>query len=1187
MSKLALKLIEENKRTKYSFLDLGKSGLKNELPIELLSCTWLTRLNLGIEYYNHEEKKWEYSKNQGEANEFTNEEQLLILENLPHLESLNISNNKIQNISFSKNLIQLRNLDFRNNRIQDISSLKNLTQLQTLYLDNNQIRDISHLQSLKQLKDLNLNSNEINDYTFLQYLTELEDINLSSSKINECSFLQKLLQLQFLYLNNNQIQDIQFLRNLKRLQVLRLDNNFIKEIEPLDNLTQLKKLQINDNKIQDINFLKNLTKIEELWLHNNLFIDGSPLKSLHLNLEILYLGNNNINDITFLENLVQLKNLRLENNLIQDITSLQKLIKLKNLYINHNLIEDVNPLRNLIQLQELVLSNNQIQNISSLKNLTKLISLHLDSNQIQSIKFLEKLTQLELLNLNNNQIYDIIPLKKIPNLQYLHLNNNLISEIKNVANFKNDLWLFIDLNPIVKKYQLILNDYENHWPIIKNILDRENEEGENIQVTLPAKILLLGNHKSGKSSLVHYLLNKNLSYLGDSTHLLKIETYPKDVDIPEAIFYDFGGQDYYHGIYRAFLSSGSAYLLLWDKDKNRNETIVDSNNLLTQNFTVAYWLGQKRYTKMAHADPVLLIQTHASENVPSFHFSAKEDDFIKNNFYVSLSKDHNFTENKAALSYLKAVIDSLIKKKKVVKSEKKWYANFFKYILSESRIEAVEVNSLLEQYTPKDKKDHERIESLTIELKQFHNQGLVLYYRNIESISNYVWLNPSGLVAYIHQNILQKDIINNYKGKVPVSSFADIDNKIIALLEAQKVIFRHHFSESGEEEYIIPNFLPLVKSNDAEYKLFTFGLIKPLFSLKFENFLPVGIINQLICFFGQQPDHKKFWRNQLLFTFENKCKVLIQLDFQYLEIKVFVTFNDDISYSEQNKINKYLFYCIIAMYWDFDLMTYDDLESSSIIDKNTNESIKEPEKLPNKKASYEQIFNDENFQPSDLYISREGKYWVKYKDLFLHQSIERRIISFLLYDDKNISLKTKEIPVKPFEIFSNKQFNSMKKIFISYSKFDDNYRDEFQRHLINLKRNNLVEVFDDRQLELGDKWDDVLKQKIDECDYFICLVSVNFLNVPYIYEEEIPRAHKAGKKIIPIIIKPCDWISTPIKDFDDKLGDNNAHSKGTLIALAEEYKNGKIIPKEYSETQRDALWLGVVIAIREMIENDK
>ena len=56
---------------------------------------------------------------------------------------------------------------------------------------------------------------------------------------------------------------------------------------------------------------------------------------------------------------------------------------------------------------------------------------------------------------------------------------------------------------------------------------------------MPVKILLLGNHGSGKSSLVQYLKYDNLNYKGDTTHILKIEAYIKqDNGLPKAYFYD-------------------------------------------------------------------------------------------------------------------------------------------------------------------------------------------------------------------------------------------------------------------------------------------------------------------------------------------------------------------------------------------------------------------------------------------------------------------------------------------------------------------------------------------------------------------------------------------------------------------------------------------------------------------------
>jgi internalin A len=93
----------------------------------------------------------------------------------------------------------------------------------------------------------------------------------------------------------------------------------------------------------------------------------------------------------------------------------------------------------------------------------------------------------------------------------------------------------------------------------------------------------------------------------------------------------------------------------------------------------------------------------------------------------------------------------------------------------------------------------------------------------------------------------------------------NVPAEILAILEKQKVIFKHEYADDGGTEYILPNFLPLAETEQADFDLFTFGLTNPAFVLHFQDFLPVGLINQLICFFGRQPDRKKFWRNQIVF----------------------------------------------------------------------------------------------------------------------------------------------------------------------------------------------------------------------------------------------------------------------------------------------------------------------------------
>ncbi len=141
MSELALKLIEENKKTKNPFLDLGNCGLK-DLPNEIFECTWLTVLNLGDFYYDQELKKYVESANGGALNSLENINSKII-SNLTNLYSLYLSFNKVNDLSFLLTLKDLKALDISYNKITDITYLMNSIGLQSLDLSNNQITDIS------------------------------------------------------------------------------------------------------------------------------------------------------------------------------------------------------------------------------------------------------------------------------------------------------------------------------------------------------------------------------------------------------------------------------------------------------------------------------------------------------------------------------------------------------------------------------------------------------------------------------------------------------------------------------------------------------------------------------------------------------------------------------------------------------------------------------------------------------------------------------------------------------------------------------------------------------------------------------------------------------------------------------------------------------------------------------------
>jgi len=107
------------------------------------------------------------------------------------------------------------------------------------------------------------------------------------------------------------------------------------------------------------------------------------------------------------------------------------------------------------------------------------------------------------------------------------------------------------------------------------------------------------------------------------------------------------------------------------------------------------------------------------------------------------------------------------------------------------------------------------------------------------------------------------------------------------------------------------------------------------------------------------------------------------------------------------------------------------------------------------------------------------------------------------------------------------------KIFFSYSHKDEQLCLELQKHLGPLKRAQIISHWYDREIKPGTDWDHNIKSNIKESDIILFLISPDFLNSDYIYENEIRQAieqHNLGKSIVvPIMLRKCDIEFTPFK----------------------------------------------------------
>jgi len=1144
---------------------------------------------------------------------------------------LNLSWNAISDISILKNLSSLINLNLRKNNITDISDLQYLENLKILDLGYNQISDIQVFEKLNLLKILDVSDNKISDITYLESLNLLTYLSLDNNQISDISSLQNLTSLNYLSINFNRVNDISILKNLVSLKELRLWRNQFSDISPLanlsslvslglwkngitdvsilQNLVSLEKLDLGNNKINNISILTNFKSLVDLDLSDNDIKDISILKNFH-SLKRLNLKNCQLSDITILDNLRALTSLDLSENQISDFSVLQNLTVLTSLSLNYSKLLDIYVLENLESLFELNLKFNEISDISMLKNLKSLIYLDLKGNQISDISILEKLVKLTNLNLDGNKIKTINVLSYLEKLKNVYLNNNNVGNLKDFDFLiSKSLYIQASENPCFKEYDIKFEANVNHYDLILNLLKKLNED--TYEYILPAKVLLLGNTGSGKSTLLDYILQETKQKIFknslESTHIIQVETFPKKIkknEIPKAVFYDFGGQDYYHGLYKAFLSNDSLNVLLWNPMNDKNQIRKDRNEQFTRDYNRNYWLHQlkfqyniaKRENLSEKSEPIVLVQTHADKDLFERQtYSDNSNKFnIINEFYLAFNSDAiKFNKTlEIGLRYFEETLNEQIKQKQIVKNEPTWYKDFLNYILRTNKKSYIHLSDLTREYKRESDKDNYLLPEVLREIAQ---TGLILYYKDDPDLKDVVWLNPTGIIEDIHNRILSKDVIKINKGIISQEVLDKIvkDEKIIKLLINQKVIFLDEY----DNNYIIPGYLPLTEEEDKLYELLTFDFIEPSFVLKFEYFIPFGLINQLVCFYGKNKNKKHYWRDQLLLT-KDSCKILIKLDFTNLEISVSIKSKED--NQKFDKLQKEIFKNIIDIYWDkmdsqpkwidvkdiknfinidvnFENHEYVNLENYKSI---LLESFKEGD---SKSYQFYDSTNIENLieakwksnikdfrapiiSPDDLYISVDNKYFVSHKDLQNEGKTFNKIMSFGLEVKKEIQ-NDREVEIRKLNknLFSekatglfknftnNKNAEKMKRIFISYAKENKKQVNEFQKQIAPFKLTKEVETWHCSELELGEDWDSKIKSKFYEADIILYFVSVEFFSTPFILDEEVKRGIERSKDpndkvvLIPIILEMIHW--------EDLLGKYSSNFKGKPIELYEKANN--------------------------------
>lgn len=143
-------------------------------------------------------------------------------------------------------------------------------------------------------------------------------------------------------------------------------------------------------------------------------------------------------------------------------------------------------------------------------------------------------------------------------------------------------------------------------------------------------------------------------------------------------------------------------------------------------------------------------------------------------------------------------------------------------------------------------------------------------------------------------------------------------------------------------------------------------------------------------------------------------------------------------------------------------------------------------------------------------------------------------------------------------------------VFFSYSHQDEELRNELEKHLSVLRRQGVIDIWTDHRIGPGDEIGGEIDRHLESADIILLLVSSDFLNSNYCIDIELKRAmerHERGEaRVVPVIMRPCDWQSAPF---------------GGLKALP---ADGKPVTKHQS---LDDAFVEVARAIREIAQQLK
>ncbi len=614
-----------------------------------------------------------------------------------------------------------------------------------------------------------------------------------------------------------------------------------------------KELDLSGHKLTELApEISQLTSLQELNLSGNQLSSLPPEITTLTSLQLLNLSGNQLSSL--FPEITKLTSLQLLNLSVNELSSLPPEIS------------------QLTSLQRLELSDNQLSSLPlEITTLTSLQKLNLSDNELSSLPpEISQLTSLQELDLSVNELSSLPPeISQLTSLQQLYLSRNQLSSLPpEISQLTSLQYLLINYNPLETPPIEVANQG------IETIRDYFRQlEGEGYDTIYEAKLIIVGEAESGKTSLMNKILDPEykVPQPEKSTHGIQIKVFKfpfsNDQDF-RVNMWDFGGQAIYHETHQFFLSKRSLYALVTDSRKEHEH--------------LDYWLNIVEL--LSDNSPMLIIKNEKdkcsvdikdeSQIRARFHQMVKEiltTDLAQNTGLDRIIKAIEYYINKLPQVGIK-IPKSWAKVRQAIEEDKRNYISLNDYLEICDRNQYTQGNSF------DDNDNNNTIKDARLRLSQFfHDLGIILHFQDNKASVLYdtVILNPEWGTQAVYELLKRED--NPIKKKLGKFRFTDLemiwsDNRyqgkhreLLELMKRFKLCY-----ELPNQTYIAPQ---LLNTNPPKYDWNNENNLNLRYCY---DFMPKGIISRFIVEMHPYIDELKVWRSGVILTKDNTYGEVIE-----------------------------------------------------------------------------------------------------------------------------------------------------------------------------------------------------------------------------------------------------------------------------------------------------------------------